>query len=179
MSLFLATLLFGLALAAMGVVFVMNRPPMNASIVALPRSSTAAIVFFGGAAAWFLWLTWNSEAADNFDHPRLLTAAFAAVAVLSFKAVPDFLAVRGLAILTLLTAWHFRAAAYMQYAHPQRLVMVTPLFLIVIAAIWLGVQPYRLRDFLGWTYAAPRRARTVGAVLLGYGLIVAAVAFTY
>jgi hypothetical protein len=179
MSLFLATLVFGLAMAMVGALFVANRPGLNASVVALPRSQNAAIVLFGGAAAWFLWITWNSSAADNFDHPMLLTAAFAVVAVLSFKCVPDFLAVRGLAVLTLLAAWHFRAAAYMEYSHPQRLLMVTPLFLIVLLALWLGVQPYRLRDFFSWIYAAPSRARSIGGILLGYGLIVAAVAFTY
>jgi hypothetical protein len=179
MSLFLATLLFGLALAVVGAVFAAGRPGLNASVAAFPRSHTAALVLFGGAAAWFLWITWNSSPADNFDHPRLLTAAFAAVAILSFKCVPDFLGVRGLAILILLAAWHFRDAAYMEYTHPQRLLMVTPLFVVILAALWLGVQPYRLRDFLGWMFALPKRARTFGAILLTYGLIVAAVAFTY
>ncbi|MDB6168879.1 MAG: hypothetical protein JWM88_1743 [Verrucomicrobia bacterium] len=179
MSLFLATLLFGLALAAVGLVLAANRPALNSSLLAFPRSGTASIVLFGGASLWFLWITWHSSPADNFEHPGLLTIAFAVIAALSFKCVPDFLAVRGLCVLVLLAAWHLRAAAYMEYAHPQRLLMVAPLFLLIMAAIWLGVQPYRLRDFLAWILPRPGRARAIGGGLLAYGLLVSAAAFTY
>jgi hypothetical protein len=53
------------------------------------------------------------------------------------------------------------------------------LLLLVPAAIWLGVQPYRLRDFFEWLFVRPGRARVVGSALLVYGLVVAVVAFTY
>ena len=34
------------------------------------------------------------------------------------------------------------------------------------AAIWLGVQPYRLRDFFAWLFLSPGRARGLGGALL-------------
>lgn len=179
MSLFLATLVFGLVLAVLGGMFLANRPGVNAAVKAMPRSDTAAMVLFGGAALWFLWIVWHSSPADNFDHPGILTVAFAIIAVLAFKCVPDFLGVRGLCILVLLAAWHLRGAAYMEYDKPLRLLMVAPLFVFIGLAIWLGVQPYRLRDFFEWLFVRPGRNRAVGAVLLTYGLIVAGVAFTY
>jgi hypothetical protein len=179
MSLFLATFLPGLVLAVLGGLLVANRSAVTVSLQALPRSTTATVLLFGGGALWFLWIVWNSSMADNFEQPVLLTAAFAVVAGLAFKCVPDFLAVRGLCILVLLGGWHLRAAAYMEYDKPLRLLMVTPLYLLIAAALWLGVQPYRLRDFFGWLFLRPGRARAVGAGLLAYGLLLAAVAFTY
>jgi hypothetical protein len=179
MSLVLATLLPGLLLAVLGGLLVSNQSIVTAALKALPRSATAAMYLFGGAAVWFMWITWHSSPADNFDHPVLLTVAFGVIAALSFKCVPDFLAVRGLAVLVLLAAWHLRAAAYMEYDQPLRLLMVAPLFLFIALAIWLGVQPYRLRDFFAWLFLRPVRARSLGGGLLAYGLLLAAVAFTY
>ena len=179
MSLFLATLLPGLFCAALGGLLASNHSLVTASLKAFPRSQTAAYLAFGGAAAWFLWVTWNSSPADNFDHPVLFTVGFAAVAVLSFQCVPDFLAVRGLATLVLLVAWHLRGAAYMEYDHPQRLLMVSPLFVAVALAIWLGVQPFRLRDFFEWLFFRPSRPRVIGGLLAAYGVMLVIVSFTY
>ncbi|HNC22585.1 MAG TPA: hypothetical protein PLU52_00150 [Opitutaceae bacterium] len=179
MSLFLATFLPGLFCAALGGLLASNHSLVTASLKAFPRSQTAAYLAFGGAAAWFLWVTWNSSPADNFDHPVLFTVGFAAVAVLSFQCVPDFLAVRGLATLVLLVAWHLRGAAYMEYDHPQRLLMVGPLFVAVALAIWLGVQPFRLRDFFEWLFFRPSRPRVIGGLLAAYGVMLVIASFTY
>ena len=47
------------------------------------------------------------------------------------------------------------------------------------AAIWLGAQPWRMRDFLSWLFARPGRARSFGGALAAYGLLLAGVAFSY
>ena len=169
MSLFLATLLFGLALAALGVALLAGRPGFAATLKTFPRSTTASYLLFGPAAAWFLWNIWHLSPADFGDYRNWLFIGFLAVAVLSFKCVPDFLAVRGLAALILLAAMPLLDAAYMEYAHPQRLLMVTGVYLFITAAIWLGAQPWRLRDGLEWLLAAPARARTAGGLFFAYG----------
>ena len=179
MSLFFATLLPGLLLAALGAALFANQPAVVAALKVFPRSPTAALFFFGGGALWFLWQVWHLSTADFGDYHVLLTIGFAAVAGLAFKCVPDFLAVRGVCVLVLLSAAPLLRAAYMEYSRPQRLLLVTPVYLLIAAAIWLGVQPYRMRDFFNWLFLRPARTRGLGGVLLGYGLLLSMVAFTY
>ncbi len=119
-------------------------------------------LLFGGSAIWFLWLVWNLGESDGRffgEYHVLLTIAFAVVAGLAFKCVPDFLAVRGLCVLLLLTASPLLGAAYMHYDQPPRLFMVTLVYVLIAIAIWLGVQPYRLplRDFFTWLFQKPGR----------------------
>jgi hypothetical protein len=93
--------------------------------------------------------------------------------------VPDFLAVRGLATIVLMGAMPLLQAAYMEYDKPQRLLMVTAVYVALAAAIWLGAQPWRLRDFFNWLFAQPQRSRGIGGALAAYGIILSIVAFTY
>jgi hypothetical protein len=166
-------------LAVLGLALLANNSGVVAVLKGLPRSAGATYLFFGGGAVWFLYRVWHLSPADFGDYRGLLFIAFAAIAVLSFYCVPDFLAVRGLSVIVLVGAMPLLDAAYMEYDHPQRLLMVTPVFLAIAAAIWLGAQPWRLRDFLEWLFRAAGRARLVGGLLLAYGLLLAAVAFTY
>lgn len=179
MSLLLATLLPGLLLIALGVPLLLNSSRAVSSLKAMPRSNSAAIVFFGAGALWFLWNVWHLSRADFGDYRVLLTVGFAAVAVFAFKCVPDFLAVRGLCVLVLLAASPLLGAAFMEHQHPQRLFMVTLVYLLIAIAIWFGASPFRLRDFFGWLFARPQRTRAFGALLTGYGLLLSMIAFTY
>jgi hypothetical protein len=70
-------------------------------------------------------------------------------------------------------------AAYMEYAYSQRLFMVTVVYIGIAISIWLGAQPWRLRDFFEWLFRVPGRSRAAGSILLIYGLLLCIVAFTY
>lgn len=179
MTLSLATLIPGLLLFVLGAPLLLGHSGFAAVLKAMPRSPAAAYVFFGAGAAWFLYAIWHLSPADFGDYRKLLFVAFAIIAALSFKCVPDFLAVRGLCVLVLMGAMPLLDAAYMEYGHPQRLLMVTLVYLALSAAVWLGAQPWRMRDFLGWLFARPERARAAGGALTGYGLLLVGVAFTY
>lgn len=179
MSLSLATLIPGLLLLVVGLPLLLNHSGYAAALRAFPRSTAAAYVFFGAGAAWFLSAIWHLSPADFGEYRTYLFAGFLAVAVLAFKCVPDFLAVRGLATLVLMGAMPLLETAYMEYEKPQRLLMVTVVYAAISAAIWLGAQPWRLRDFIAWLYVRPGRARGFGGALAGYGLLLAAVSFTY
>ena len=179
MSLFLATLLPGLFLIALGAPLFFNSSRVVASLKAMPRSTSAAVVFFGVGAVWFIWNVLHLSKADFGEYRVWLAVGFTAVAALSFKCVPDFLAVRGLCVLALLAATPLLAAAYMQWQYPQRLFMVSLVYVFIALSIWLGASPFRLRDFFGWLFARPGRSRGFGAVLVAYGLLLGIVAFTY
>jgi hypothetical protein len=179
MSLTTATLLPGLFLLLVGALFLFDRAAISSSLKRLPRSRTAAWLFFGAGAAWFLYRIWHLSEADFGQYRRQLFVFFGAVAGAAFFVVPDFLAVRGLAVLTLLAASPLLEAAYMEYDQPQRLFMVSAVYVAVALAIYLGAAPFRLRDFFDWLYRRPGRTRLLGLGLASYGLLLSFVAFTY
>jgi hypothetical protein len=179
MSLFLATLLPGLLLLLLGAPLLLNHRGFVLALERMPRSTTAAVIFFGAGAAWFLWAVWNLSPADFGEYRTPLTIGFAIIALLSFKCVPDFLAVRGLCALVLMSATPLLGAAYMEYQYPQRLFLVSFIYLLIVLAIWLGASPYRLRDFFERLFVRPGRIRAFGAILMGYGALLTTVAFTY
>lgn len=177
MSLFLATLLTGLFLLAFGGHFAWHGMRSEASVKAFPRSQTAAYILLGGAAVWFLYKVTQLGPADFGQYKKLLFVLFLVVAVGSFYYVPDFLAVRGLAAMILLTAGAILDAGYMQY-QVGALMLKTFVYLAIIAAIILGASPYKLRDFLDWLYRSEQRPRIFGAIFVGYGLVLVGMSFT-
>lgn len=179
MSLTAATLIPSLLLILLGVPLFLNHSGYVAILKAFPRSVTASYIFFGLGAAWFLHAIWHLSPADFGEYRTYLFIGFLLVAILSFKCVPDFLAVRGLATLVLMGAMPLLQSAYMEYDKPQRLFMVSAVYLALTAAIWLGAQPWRLRDFFNWLFAQPARARGLGGALAAYGVVLSMVAFTY
>ncbi len=179
MSLTAATLVPGLLFILLGAPLLLNNSGYAAVLKAFPRSTTAAFLFFGAGAAWFLYAIWHLSPADFGEYRTYLFIGFLLVAILSFKCVPDFLAVRGLATIVLMGAMPLLQAAYMEYDKPQRLLMVTAVYVALAAAIWLGAQPWRLRDFFNWLFAQPQRSRGFGGALAAYGILLSIVAFTY
>ena len=181
MSLTLATLLPALLLIALGVFFFVNNSVIRSTFKTLPRSQAGAVVFFGGGVLWFLYVVWNVSAADLviFSTPQPWVLIFAVLGVLAFFYVPDFLAVRGLSVLTLLGGWPLLMAAYMEWDKPQRLFMVSGVFVAVALALYLGAVPFRLRDFFQWLFSTSWRPRILGGVLFVYGVLLVAVACTY
>jgi len=179
MSLTIATLIPGILLILLGGGLVSGRKTVAAALKAFPRSSTATLFLFGGGALWFLYRVWHLSPADFGNYRTLLAVAFGAIALLSFKYVPDFLAVRGAAILVLLGAAPLLDAAYMEYDQPQRLLMVSVVYIAIALAIYVGSLPYRMRDFIDWLFRATSRAKILGAGLLGYGVLLTITAFTY
>jgi len=179
MSLTVATLIPGLILLVLGVPLLLGNSLAGAALRSFPRSAAAAYLFFGAGAAWFLYNIWNLSMADMGEYRKLLFVGFLFVAVMAFKCVPDFLSVRGLCALILLAAMPLLDAGYMVFDYWQIYFYKVLVYLCITAAIWLGAQPWRLRDWLNWLFVVPGRARIAGAVAAGYGLLLCGVAFTY
>ncbi|MEZ5274872.1 MAG: hypothetical protein R3F07_00665 [Opitutaceae bacterium] len=179
MSLFFTTLLTGLALLAAGAALLWNGKVISSVLRTFPRSRRAAYVTVTIAAIWTLYRITQLGEADFGRYRTILFVAFAALAVLSFRYVPDFLAVRGTAALTLLTADAILNSAFMQYQLPQRLFLVSVVYLAIFLALYLAVAPYRTRDFFSWLFATGSRPRLVGMITATYGLVLLIVALTY
>jgi hypothetical protein len=175
MSLFLAILSVGIALFVLGLVLVADTSALRAALKAFPRSKAASYVLFGGAAAWFLTRVAVLSEADFGQYRNALFIGFALVALLSFFYVAEFLAVRGLAALILLAAGPLLYAGYGSYG--IALVYKVAVYLALTAALWLGAQPWRMRDWITWLHRMPGRARIVGAVFAVAGAAVACTAF--
>ena len=120
MSITLAILIPGLLLLILGLALASGRSTVRAAFQSFPRSPAATVVFFGTGALCFLYRVWNLSPADFGEYRTILTIAFAAIALLAFKYTPDFLAVRGLAILVLLGAMPLLDATYMVYGREER-----------------------------------------------------------
>lgn len=178
MSLFLVTLLTGLALLAFGGHFIWHGMGTAASAKAFPRSQNAAYLLLGGAAAWFLYKVTQLGPADFGQYKHILFVVFLVTAVGSFYFVPDFLAVRGLAALMLLTAGAILEASYMQY-QTGALILKIFVYFAIVAALILGASPYKLRDFLDWLYRSEQRPRILGGCFAAYGLLLVGLSFTY
>lgn len=178
MTLFQATLLTGIVLLAFGGHFLWHGVNSAKQMKAFPRSKNAAYLLMGIASAWFLYKVLNLGPADFEQYKKLLFVLFLGTAIGSFYFVPDFLAVRGLAALTLLIAGALLDSAYMQL--PQaRLFLVSFVYLTIVVALILAASPFKLRDFFDWLYRGSMRPRIFGGVFALYGVLLSIIAFTY
>lgn len=181
-SLFSFTLLTGLLLLALGWLFLRVHPGWQRALERFPRSDVAAYATMGLGGAWFLYKIWNLSPADQLFGPStriVLFVIFGVTWVGSFFVVKDFLPVRGLSVLILLLAAVGLDTAYMRFEIPSRLFLVSFIYVLVVLAIYLGVSPFRWRDFVAWLFQKPNRSRILGAAVGGYGLLLTAIAFTY
>lgn len=177
MTLFQATLFTGLTLIAFGAHFLWHGMRSAQSVQAFPRSRTAAYILLGSAAAWFLYKVTQLGPADFGQYKNLLFTLFLVTALGSFIYVPDFLAVRGLAALILLSAGTLLDAAFMQYG--AALILKSFVYFAIVVALVLGANPYKLRDFFEWLYRKEPRPRIFGGVFAVYGVLLLGVAFSY
>lgn len=136
-----------------------------------PRSLSWGYVLVAAATLWFLYNLSLESVADFAAYKPMMYSGFGLVGALVCIFIPDFLAVRGLALifmllgkLTLDTArWH---------PSPWSLVILVWAYLIICAGMWLTVSPWRLRDLIGWATATEKRIRVISALRLCFGLFI-------
>jgi hypothetical protein len=137
------------------------------------RSPIANWVCFTPALIWFLWHVAHLGEADFGQYKIFFFIFFAIVGLITLLHIRDFLTVRGICVLTFLSAHELLKAAYMEEA-TSRLWMVSGIYLSIVIAIYWGAFPYRFRDFLHWFedkkgFFYPR---LLGILLAGYGCTV-------
>ncbi len=179
MSLQSAHLITAAVLLFLGVILLISNTAISSTLKAIPRSQTAAVIFFGLAAIWFLYVLSGLSPADEIVPKKFLIIGFGLVSLLSFYYAPDFLAVRGLCALMLLAASPILAAGFMNFEHGQIVLYKIAVFIGILLALYLGWMPYKARDFLNWLFVRPTRARILGSLCAAYGLMLSIVAFTF
>jgi len=178
-SLFTFTVLAGLVFLAIGLPFLISPKKTEPLARAYPRHRITGIVTMLIGGGWFLWKISQLGQADFGDYKNLLMILFAAVLIGSIFYVRDFLAVRGVAIITLLAANTGLKAAFGLYDIPERLVLVTVLYLCIVAGLIYGTIPYKGRDTVNWLYAKHVRVRMAGSVCTFVGIILLIAALSY
>ncbi|MBO7521913.1 MAG: hypothetical protein J6T16_06710, partial [Opitutales bacterium] len=116
--------------------------------------------------------------ADFGQYKYILMAVFGGAGLLSFKYLPDFLSVRGLSVLMLLSLREFINSAYM-LDEPYKAAFVSYCYALVVAFIYFGCLPYRMRDLFEGVYAKPVRVKILSAFFVVSAAILFLTASTY
>lgn len=178
-SLFTFTILAALVLLAAGIPLLAVPGRFEPCLRAFPRHRLAGIVTLLIGGGWFIWKISQLGQADFGDYKVILMLLFGATVLGSIFYVPDFLAVRGVAVIVLLAANTGLKSAFGLYDIPERLVLVSILYLAIVLALVYGTMPYKMRDTVNWLLVAPARLRGLGILFAVFGLSLGVSAFLY
>lgn len=178
-SLFTFTILAAAVLLLAGLPILTIPSKLESAIRAFPRDRITAWITMLLGGGWFLWKITQLGQSDFGDYKNLIFIIFAATLIGSIFFVQDFLAVRGVAILILLSANVGLKSAFGLYDIPERLVLVTIIYVFVVAALYYGVAPYKMRDTVNWLYRSTMRIRLLGVVFTGMALALLVSALNY
>lgn len=178
-SLFTFTILISLVFLAIGITTLLKPEKVIPLLKAFPRNRQAAIVTMVIGGGWFLWKITQLGKSDFGDYKNLLLILFGATLIGSILYVKDFLAVRGVSIIVLLSANTGLKAAFGLYDIPERLFLVSLLYVLIIAALIYGIMPYHMRESVNWLTAEERRVRNGGYLTTAIGAILLLCAFLY
>jgi len=167
---------------AAAVLFIIGFPllavpsKIEKGIRAFPRDRITGLVTIISGGGWFLWKISQLGQSDFGDYKNLLLILFGATLVGSIFYVKDFLAVRGVSVLILLSANTGLKSAFGLYDIPERLVLVTILYIFIVLALWYGIMPFKMRDTVNRLYKSVIRVRILGIILvvMGSSLLIAA-----
>ena len=149
-----------------------------ASLRKFPRSLPWGFLLMGLGTAWFLWNLSQESISDFASYKGVLFALFAAVGIGSCVYVHDFLAVRGLAVVSLLLGKLMVDAGRPRLDTHWVLLFQGWAYLLVIAGIWLTVSPWRFRDLIAWHTVNEARIKMGCAFRLVFGLLIAVLGWT-
>jgi hypothetical protein len=168
--------ILGLGMAALNSFGLFNPAGFAAAARKFPRSLPVGYVLTLLGTAWFIWNVNRESLADFEGMKPFLYVLFAGVGVGTCVFVPDFLAVRGLAVVVLLVAKVMFDAERWEDS-PWRLVFAVWGYVLVLAGMWFTVSPWRLRDIIQWNTANEKRTRLCCGMRAAFGLFVAGLGF--
>lgn len=167
-----ALLLVGLFLIATHALALVKPQATQAWLRAFPRSKIWGQILTTLSAAWFFWLVWTMDLGEFSNWRQTVLIATPIAWILTLQFVDEFLAVRGLGMITILTAEPLLEAAFLR-PEPTRLFLVGLVYIwIVFAMFWVGM-PYTLRDQITWITKDKKRWHLAAVAGVGYGILLA------
>lgn len=145
-----------------------------------PRNPLAGQIILGLALAWF-WLliapdgmgklsALQMDLGDFNNVKPLLRLLVPAALVAVVISVRDFLAVRALGVLGLMTAAPLLEAAFLKDPQSRLLIPIFAYVLLTKSMLWIGM-PYVFRDAVTWATATKWRWKLLSFGGLAYGIV--------
>ena len=140
-----------------------------------PRSRTMGTLLITIAAGWSFLLIRGMDLGEFARLRNLMLLAIVAGALLAWKYVEEFLAVRAIGMLALLAAEPLLEAAFMRHETTRLLLVLLAYVWIINGLFWVGM-PWLMRDQIAWlTARRPRyHAAAWGGLLYSGALILCA-----
>lgn len=175
LSLRAVALIVGVLLIALHGLAIAQSHSVRPWLKNLPRSMSAGTVLLALDALWAFLLIYFMDLGE-FSHLRKpLLILIPIAAVLTYKFVDEFLAVRALGILLLLAAEPLLEAAFLR-PETSRLLLVSLAYAwAVLGMFWVGM-PYLLRDQIEWVGKTETRWKIACGAGLFYGVVMCATA---
>lgn len=177
MKLSLLSILLGVGVAIPFLYGLLKPAAFKASARQFPRSLSWGYLLVAVATVWFLYYLSLESVSDFASFKPYMYLGFAALGGLTCIFLPDFLAVRGLALVMLLLGKSMVDTA--RWADTSwRLVIVIWAYVLIIAGMWFTISPWRCRDLLLWATANEKRLRLSSGLPLILCLLVIVLGLT-
>jgi len=178
MNLTFATLFTGLLLLVLGVALVRYSTDTARRLGNFPRSKPATLVLLVAATLWVLWNVSQLGEADFGNYKVWLGAFFLILGVGAWFYVPDFLGVRSLAVLLMLSSGTILNAAFLQEP-VTRLFLAGFCYFVILLSLYLAAVPYRLRDWVQYVEKNNRARTLLGSFTTAYGILLLLLPLSY
>ena len=179
MKLSLLSLLLGCGLAVPQIYGLARPQAFAATAKKFPRNFGIGVVLMLLGTAWFVWNVNNEPIADFSAFKNPMMFGFAAVGILSCVFIPDFLAVRGLAVVLLLLGKLMVDTGRPHLGEsPFVLVIQVWAYVLIVAGMYFTVAPWRLRDLVNFATATDARVRLGSALRLAFALFIVVLSLT-
>lgn len=169
--------ILGIIYAAPQLVGIIKPELLSHWLRTFPRSAWWGNILMSVGTCWFLYLLNKNAVSDFAPYKPLLLVGFGLIGFGSLVFVRDFLAVRGLAVVVLLLAYHVLKA--IQWLDTEwRLVITTWAYINIIGAVWISISPWRLRDYIEWNTRSINRLRIGSALRLILAALIVVIGVT-
>jgi len=165
-----ALLLTGLALIAAHLIALGTAEKVQSELKTFPRSSFWGTILIFAATIWAWWLVKTIDLGEFSNWRMRLEVIVPVLGFLTWRYVPEILAVRALGMRVLLAAEPLLEAAWLR-PEMSRLLLVTLVYVwICFALFWIGM-PYTLRDQIDWLLRTPARLKYACSAGIAYGAV--------